>query len=184
MRRHPVGYRYAYALFELAREQGSLVETTNDLEIVSQVFKDTNLLDEVFRHPKMTNEQKKTILKNTFSEKVSPSVMNLLLLMVDNKRLDVLQAVTDNYKQLANEAQGIAEATVYSAKALNGEEQAAVAGVFSKRAGKAKLLIQNIVDEELIGGLKVRIGDTVYDGSVANQLARIQARMIHGNVSR
>ncbi|PYZ92498.1 F0F1 ATP synthase subunit delta [Salipaludibacillus keqinensis] len=184
MRRHPIGYRYAYAMFELAREQGTLVETMEDLEVVSQVFEDTNLLDEVFRHPKMTNDEKKTILKNTFSTKVSSSVLHLLLLLIDNKRLDVLYPIVDNYKQLTNEARGIAEATVYSAKKLSDPERLAVANVFSKRAGKTQLIIENIVDEQIIGGLKIRIGDTVYDGSVANQLARIQARMIHGNVSR
>lgn len=184
MRRHPVGYRYAYAMFELAQEQGTLVETLEDLEVVSQVFADTNLLDEGFRHPKITNDQKKDILKAAFSGKVSTHVLHLLFLLIDNKRINVLDPVTDNYKQLANEARGIAEATVSSAKTLTKDENATIADVFAKRAGKAQLIIKNIVDADLIGGLRVRIGDTVYDGSVANQLARIQARMIHGNVSR
>jgi F-type H+-transporting ATPase subunit delta len=184
MRKHPVGYRYAYAMFELAKEQGTLVDTLGDLEVVSQVFKDTNLLDEGFRHPNITNEQKKSILTETFSGKVSAHVLHLLMLLIDNKRIDVLDPVVDNYKQLANEVRGIAEATVHSAKPLTKQEEISVADVFAKRAGKAQLTINNIVDEDIIGGLKVRIGDTVYDGSVANQLARIQARMIQGNVSR
>ena len=184
MRKHPVGYRYAYAMFELAKEQGTLVDTLRDLEVVSQVFKDTNLLDEGFRHPNITNDQKKSILTETFSGKVSAHVLHLLMLLIDNKRINLLNPVVDNYKQLANEARGIAEATVHSAKPLTEQEEVSVADVFAKRAGKAQLIINNIVDEDIIGGLRVRIGDTVYDGSVANQLARIQARMIQGNVSR
>ncbi|WP_280770518.1 F0F1 ATP synthase subunit delta [Salipaludibacillus daqingensis] len=184
MRRHPVGYRYAYAMFELAKEQGTLEATLEDLAVVSQVFEDSNLLDEGFRHPNITDEEKKNILTETFSGKVSTHVLHLLLLLIDNKRIDVLDPIVDNFKGLANEARGIAEATVHSAKALTEQEKSAVATVFAKRAGKAQLIIRNIIDADIIGGLKVRIGDTVYDGSVANQLARIQARMIHGNVSR
>ncbi|WP_416147760.1 F0F1 ATP synthase subunit delta [Salipaludibacillus sp. HK11] len=184
MRRHPVGYRYAYAMFDLAEQQGTLVETLEDLEVVSQVFEDTNLLDEGFRHPNITDTQKKNILTEAFSEKVSTHVLHLLLLLIENKRIDVLHPIVDNYKQLANQAQGIAEATVQSAKPLSEQEQETIAGVFAIRAGKRKLNITNIVDKEIIGGLKVQIGDTVYDGSVSNQLARIKTRMIHGNVSR
>jgi len=184
MRKHPIGYRYAYAMFELAKEQGTLANILEDLDVVSQVFKDTNLLDEGFRHPNISDDQKKNILKETFSGKISPHVLHLLMLLIDNRRIDVLNPIVDNYKQLANEAQGIAEATVSSAKPLTDHEKIAVANAFSKRAGKAQLIINNIVDTDIIGGLKVRIGDTLYDGTVANQLARIQARMIHGNVSR
>lgn len=184
MRRHPIGYRYAYAMFEIAKEQGTLEGTLEELDVVSQVFEDTNLLDEGFRHPKITDKRKKNILNDAFSEKVSTQVMHLLFVLIDNNRINVLNPIVDNFKQLFNEERGIAEATVSSAKALTEKEKNAVADVFSKRAGKAQLIISNIVDADLIGGIRVRIGDTVYDGSVANQLARIQARMIHGNVSR
>ncbi|MGJ9384727.1 F0F1 ATP synthase subunit delta [Salipaludibacillus neizhouensis] len=184
MRRHPIGYRYAYALFEIARDQETLTETLEELETVSQVLKDTKLFDKVFSNPKMTDDEKKKILTDTFSKHVGTSVLHLLLLIIDKKRESVFQAVADNFKELVYEEKGIAEATVYSAKPLSEQERAAVISVFAKRAGKAKLLIDNVVDEEIIGGLKVHIGDTVYDGSVANQLARIQTRMIHGNVSR
>ncbi|MCR6112353.1 F0F1 ATP synthase subunit delta [Bacillus sp. A301a_S52] len=184
MRRHPIGYRYASALLELTQEQGILETAIKELDEVSEVFKDTNLLDEVFKHPKMTDDDKKSILRQAFSDKVSAAVLNLLLLLVDNKRLDVFHAIVDNFKQLANEARGVSEATVYTAKPLNDQEQEAIASIFAKRAGKAQLILINEVDADIIGGLKVRIGDTVYDGSVANQLARIQSQMILGNVSR
>ncbi|PRO65769.1 F0F1 ATP synthase subunit delta [Alkalicoccus urumqiensis] len=181
MRRHPVGFRYASALFETARENGTLEETLADLATVSQVMEQTNLLDEVFRHPKMTDQRKKGILEQGFAGKVSTPVFNLLRLLVDNKREDLFGVIADNFKALTYEAQGIAEADVYSAKALSEEEKEAIARVFAKRTGKTELLIQSHVDPEIIGGLRVRIGDTVYDGTIANQLARIHERMIEGN---
>ncbi|MBU9712914.1 F0F1 ATP synthase subunit delta [Evansella tamaricis] len=179
MRRHPVGFRYASALFEYAQERNALEQITDDLEAVSQVMRDTNLLDEVFRHAKMTPEEKKKIITYSFSDKVSEAVVNLLLLLIDKKREDVFFAIVEDFKNLTNDVRGIADAKVYSAKPLSDQEKEAVASVFAVKAGKQKLLVTNIVDKELIGGLKVRIGDRVYDGSVASKLASIQQRMMY-----
>ncbi|SDZ45745.1 F-type H+-transporting ATPase subunit delta [Evansella caseinilytica] len=184
MRRHPIGFRYASALFEYAQQNNVPALIVQELEAVSQVFKDTNLLDEVFKHPKMTTEEKKRIVTDNFSGHVSQVVINLLQLLIDKKRENALFAIVDDYKALVNEAGGVAEATVYSAKPLSDVEKEAVAHVFAVKSGKRKLLIDNVVDKEIIGGLKVKIGDRVYDGSVANKLERIQQRMVYGNVSR
>lgn len=181
MNKHPLGSRYASALFEIAQEHGTLDQTLEDLETVSQVLEETNLLDEVFRHPKMTGSRKKEILKQAFEGKVSQPVLSLLQLLVDNNRETLFTSIAYTFKVMTYEAQGIGEAVVYSAKPLSEAENAAVAAAFAKRAGKAKLLIDNVVDKDVIGGLRVRIGDTVYDGTVANQLARIHERMIAGN---
>lgn len=181
MNKHPLGSRYASALFEIAQERGTLDQTLEDLDTVSQVLKETKLLEEVFRHPNMTGSRKKEILKQTFAGKVSQPVLSLMQLLVDNKRESLFNPIMDNFKSLSYEAQGVGEADVFSAKPLSEEEKAAVAAVFAKRSGKAKLLINNVVDKDVIGGLRVRIGDTVYDGTVANQLLRIHDRMVAGN---
>ncbi|TVP80928.1 MAG: F0F1 ATP synthase subunit delta [Alkalicoccus sp.] len=181
MRKHPIGFRYAKALFDTAKEQGTLDQTLEDLGTVTQVMARTNLLDEVFRHPRMTGSRKKEIVKNAFASSVGRPVLNLLQLLIDNKREYLFAVIADNYKALTYEEKGIAEAVVSSAKELSEAEKEAVADVFSRRAGKTTLYINNVVDKDLIGGLRVRIGDTVYDSTVANQLKRIHERMIAGN---
>ncbi|CAM3968603.1 F0F1 ATP synthase subunit delta [Alkalicoccus chagannorensis] len=180
MRRHPVGFRYASALFESVQAGGKLDETLDDLNMVSQAVQETNLLDEVFQHPDMTDRRKKEILDQAFQGKVSQITVNLLKVLVDNKRESIFEAVRENFKDLVYEAKGIAEAEVYSAKPLTEQEKAAVSQVFAKRSGRAELLINNQVDKDVIGGLRVRIGDTVYDGTVANHLVRIHERMNQG----
>ncbi|WP_096185872.1 F0F1 ATP synthase subunit delta [Evansella halocellulosilytica] len=184
MRRHPVGFRYATAMFEHAKENKKLDQTLEELQVVSQVLDDTKLLDEVFKHPKVSNDVKKDIIKEVFTSQVSDAIINLLYILVDRKREEAIFSITDNFKALVNEEQGVAEATVITAKPLNEEEKSAITDVFKNIAGKQKLLIENVIDKDIIGGLKVRIGDRIYDGSVANQLDRIQQRMIFGNVSR
>ena len=184
MKSHPVAFRYASAMFEHAQESNTLEKIAQDLDLMSQVMQDTNLYNEVFRHPKFSSDEKKRLVKQSFSADVSESSLNLLLLLIDKNREETFVAVVNEFNHLVNEARGVSEATVYSAKPLTGEEEAAIAQIFSAKAGKLKLFINNVVDKDIIGGLKVRIGDRVYDGSVANQLERLHQRMMYGNVSR
>lgn len=180
MRRHPIGYRYAHALFEIAQREGKLGQFSDELQLVAEAAGKTEKMKKVFHHPKLSADDKKQVFQEAFRESVHPQVLNLLYLLVDNKRENLIAEVADNYRQLANEAQGVAEAVVFSVKPLSENEKMAIAETFAKRAGKKELLIENVVDEGIIGGLKVHIGDTVFDASVANQLNRIQQRMIQG----
>ncbi|WP_096437603.1 F0F1 ATP synthase subunit delta [Alteribacter populi] len=184
MKREPLAFRYANALYDLAKERGQLEPIGEELQVVKDVFEETNLLDEVFRHPSITSENKKALLKESFQNKVSSEVMNLLFLLIDKKRIEYVASIADEYKRLSYESSGVAEATVYTAKALTEDEKQAIANTFAKQTNKGRLLIDEVTDPEILGGFKIRVGDRVYDASVANQLQRIHKRMMYGNVSR
>ncbi|WP_026691586.1 F0F1 ATP synthase subunit delta [Alteribacter aurantiacus] len=184
MKRDPLAFRYANALFNLAKERDQLKLVGEELQAVKDVFEKTNLLDEVFRHPSITNEEKKELLNKNFGTQVSGAVMNLLMLLVDRKRISKILAVADEYKRLSYQSQGVAEATIYTAKALTGDEKIAIKETFEKKTNQDEILLEEVVDPDVIGGFKIRIGDTVYDASVASKLKRIHNRMISGNASR
>src|SRR5699024_1475328 len=105
MKRHPVGFRYAKAMFELATEKNTHVQTAEELELVLQVIKDSSALNEVFNHPKMTDEKKKEILKDSFSNEISQSTLNLLYVLIDNGRMNDFAHVVNNFNGLVNEQQ-------------------------------------------------------------------------------
>src|SRR5690554_7942424 len=100
MRRHPVGFRYAKAMFEYASEKNTLDQTIQELELISQVFEKTGILDEVFNHPKMTNEQKKQIVDNSLSNEISQGTLNLLHILINKNRIAFFPAIVDNLKAL------------------------------------------------------------------------------------
>lgn len=184
MKQDHVAKRYATALFELAKEQQTVVQTTEELKLVSEVVENTGLFDTFFKNPKVANTEKKELIKTSFEGKISDTLLNTLFLLIDKKREGILFKMVEEFVKLTNEEEGIAEAQVFTAKPLSSAEIVAFEATFSKVSGKGKLTINNIVDPELIGGFKVRIGDRIYDGSVLNQLRRIERRMIRGNVSR
>jgi F-type H+-transporting ATPase subunit delta len=184
MKQDHVAKRYAIAVFELAKEQNAIALITEELKVVSEVFENTNLFETYFKHPKVSRDDKKALVKTSFHGKISDMLLNTLFLLIDKKREGMLFKIIEEFLKLTNDEQGIAEAKVYTAKPLTDVEKVAFEATFSKVAGKGKLTIDNIVDPELIGGFKVRIGDRIYDGSVLSQLRRIERRMIRGNVSR
>lgn len=178
MSNHAVANRYAVALFQLGKEQGSLTQFVNELELVKDVFKQTPELNTVLLHPKVSHEEKVKTIENSFMSYVSQSVINTLLLIVERGRADIILPVIEKFKTLAYEEQGKAEAKVYSVKPLNDTDKEVISKQFASKIGKETLIITNIVDADLIGGLKIRIGDRIYDGSVKGQLERLSRQLV------
>ncbi|MFC4321906.1 F0F1 ATP synthase subunit delta [Litchfieldia salsa] len=168
-----VAKRYAVALFQLAKEQQTLDQIEAELRVVKHVFTTNKDLLVFLTSPKIQVEQKKAALKEAFAS-VSTVVLNTLYLMVDRHRETVVSDVVDHFIELANEESGVAEAKVYSVRPLSDAEQAGVSSVFAKSIGKSALRIENIVDKSLIGGVKIRIGNRIYDGSVNGKLERLE----------
>jgi F-type H+-transporting ATPase subunit delta len=183
MKQDNVAKRYAVAILELAKEMNAVEQIKTELQVVGEIFENTNMNETFFKHPKISEVEKKEFVRTTFQGKISDTLLNTLFLLIDKKREGIIFKLVEEFVKLTNVEQGIAEAKVYTAKPLTDAEKVAFEVTFSKVSGKGKLTIKNIVDPELIGGFKVRIGDRIFDGSVLNQLRRIERRMIKGNVS-
>jgi F-type H+-transporting ATPase subunit delta len=169
--------RYALALFQLATEKGQLDAIEEELRVVKQVFTENKQLQLVLQHPKVSRDKKKMILKESFST-FSSYVVNTLMLLLDRHHAFIISEVAENFINFANEERGIAETTVYSVRPLSTDENDAISAVFSKKVGKQSLHIKNVVDKSLIGGIKIRIGNRIYDGSVNGKLERLERQLI------
>ncbi|MFK4998777.1 ATP synthase F1 subunit delta [Bacillus sp. N9] len=106
--------------------------------------------------PKLSIHEKKNVLKTVFSN-VSTSVLHTLELLLDRHRQAEMEAVADAFMNLANKENGIALAKVYSARPLTADETNAISASFAAKVGRRSLNIENIVDSNLLGGLKIRI---------------------------
>ena len=99
---------------------------------------------------------------------------------MERNREEVIEEIGEEYKRLVYDAKGIAEAEVITAVPLSEEEEKELIAVFQKKIGKT-LVISNRVDSDILGGLIVRIGDRLYDGSLTNKLKRFRKQL---NASR
>lgn len=172
-----VAKRYALALLQIAKEQQLLKEMVEDLRVVKEVAGYTPELKAVLHSSKLTKEEKKAVLTQGFAS-VNAYVLNTLLLLVDRHREDYIVEVADEFLALANEAMGVAEAAVTSTRALSDAEREAISAVFAAKVGKKTLNIKNFVDSDLLGGLKLRIGNRIYDGSLRGKLDRLERKML------
>ena len=168
-----VAKRYAKALFEVALHQQQVHEVEQELvAVVSELTGDADI-EKFIVSPKISDEAKQNVIHSSLDGKVSDSVLRTVLLLIERGRVELLGDLLNDYRKIQGESLGIADARVYSTYALNDEEKEAVAREFGGRVNK-KIRIENIVDPTLLGGLKVAIGDTIYDGSLAGKLERLE----------
>ncbi|PLT35867.1 F0F1 ATP synthase subunit delta [Bacillus sp. V5-8f] len=172
-----VAKRYAVALFQIAKEQNLLDSFEQDLRTVREVFVNNKQFLAMLQHPKVTAASKKKFVDEAF-EGLSTQVKNTLLLMVERHRSDVISQMAVDFIELANEERSVAEASVYSVRPLTETEREAVSSAFAAKIGKKTLRIENIVDRSVLGGIKLRIGNRIYDGSVKGKLERLEKELL------
>ena len=171
-----VGSRYAEALYTIAEREKSVEVIEQELIAVDAVVRDNRDLQKVLYHPRITSKDKKSLLSELLSGKVSQVTLEFLNLLVDRQREQFLSVIVEYYINLANKARNITEAKVTSAVELTAKEQKEMAALLDKITGK-KVETSFSVDPSLIGGVVVRIGDRVIDGSIRTRLATLREHL-------
>ncbi|UFT98947.1 F0F1 ATP synthase subunit delta [Radiobacillus kanasensis] len=175
-----VSKRYADALFQLAQEKSRLVELEEEIRALDQIVKQSPELLTFLTNPKVSASDKKNLLKESLKD-FSSEVIHTLFILVDRHREEIIPDVISHFIQLANEQKGIAEAKVYSVRELSIDEQEEISKVFAKKLNINVLKIENIVDPSIIGGIKIRVGNTIYDGSISGKLTRLERSIVSAN---
>lgn len=172
-----IGKRYARAVFEIAQTSDTIDQTGTELEQISNLIHSNPELRSLIENPVIDVDVKKNALKQSLQQQVSTVTLNTLQLMIDRGREKYLPAVVKAYRQLSYEYTGKAIALVYSPYPLSDSEKSTIAAQFG-RVTKKTIEIKNEVDPKLLGGLKVQIGDTIYDGSLATKLETMEKHLI------
>jgi len=175
--------RYAEALYELAAEKQALASVEKDLAGLEENLAAYGDLANLLYHPQVPAEAKKDTVVKVFGPHVSDYVRNFLLVLIDKRREAALPAIIKEYRALANEARNIAEAEVTTAAPLAEEERAALTAKLSAATGK-NIVLKTRVDAGIIGGVVVKLGDKLIDGSVVRQLAALRAALLKTEVSK
>jgi F-type H+-transporting ATPase subunit delta len=168
-----VAKRYADALFQLASEKSNVNDLLEELQVVKQVFAENKELLAFLAHPRVTNEKKRNFLDEVFAG-VSNDVLNTLKILVERHRVGMTTDVVDAFEVLVNDASGVAQGKVFSVRKLSDAEKADLELSFAKRLNKSVVKLENVVDPSLVGGVKIRMGNTIYDGTISGKLRRIE----------
>ncbi len=177
MREESVSRRYAAALFNQAKAAGTLKETAADLALVAQTLVNNAALDRMIGHPLAAVEKKKTVLNAAFSTSISATTLGFLNLLADKRRISMLSDAKQGFDELLRADNNIVAATATSAVPLSKTQLASLEKALEQRTGKDIELTVS-VDPSLMGGILVRIGDTVLDGTVKGKLDRLREQLL------
>ena len=176
--RQRLGEVYAKALIGAAEKAGKTEQVLEELDsVVNDVLANVPKLAAALESPRVPHEQKLKLLDRAFADKMSKELLNFLKVASKHGRLDCLRAVNRAAKDVFNEMRGRVEVQVRTAEPAGPELLAKIAEQL-RRALKREVDLHAGVDPSLIGGLLVRVGDTVYDGSVANRLKRLRTETL------
>jgi F-type H+-transporting ATPase subunit delta len=180
--REQIGEIYAKALLGAAETAGQTAEVLNEFDdMVRDVLAPHPKLEAVLASLVVSPEEKLGVLDRVLGGRASPLLLNFLKVVSRHGRLDCLRAVHQQAHRLYDKLQGRVRVRLTTPTPLDqGQVNQITASLRAKLGGEP--VLEAIVDPELIGGAVLRIGDTVYDGSVARQLQAVRQQMIDRSI--
>ena len=177
-RRESAARRYAEAAFEVATRDGTLEAWRAELDTAASIVADEQV-GRMLANPAVPLEQRIDMARSIFGKSVAQPVLNLIGLMLRRGRIHELPQLAAEFRRLDNARQGITEATAISAAPLTDDETRALTErLEGLTGGRVELEVQ--VDPSLLGGLVVRVGDRLIDGSVRGRLERLRNQLVSG----
>jgi F-type H+-transporting ATPase subunit delta len=172
--RQHLGTVYAKALLGAAERAGQADEVVDELEsLVADVLDKMPSLEELLKSPRLEHEERLPILDKAFGGKLSPTTLTFLKVVSKHGRLDCLRAIARAARKQLNATRGRVEVLVETAYPISSPIRERIVGRLTQLLGREVMLTTD-VNEDLLGGLVVRVGDTVYDASLAARLKKMQ----------
>jgi F-type H+-transporting ATPase subunit delta len=169
--------QYANALADIAVAQGAAAPVVQQLGDFLAATVNSAELRNVLASPAVSKEQKRAVAEKIATRLgASKIVRNFLLVMVDHRRSALLPEIFDELQKVLRDRQGVAEAQVCSAVELNEKQKRELTLTLEKTTGK-KIEAKFSLDPKLLGGAVVRVGDTIFDGSLRNRLDGLRERL-------
>ena len=169
--------QYANALADIALEQGAGEAARKQLGEFGAAFAESAELRNFLGSPAVTREAKHGVVEKLVARLGSSRIIrNFLLVIVDNQRTHVLPEIIDAFDLVIRQRRGVAEAEVASATEMNDVQKKQLLQTLERLSGK-KIEAKYSLDAKLLGGAVVRIGDTIYDGSLRSKLNQLRVRL-------
>jgi len=164
--------RYAKAVLSLASDQNATVVVNNDMKLMANTIAESKDLSDMLNSPVVSPSIKKASLLEIFKD-VNALTVNTIDVLITNKRIALLENVALEYTKLYDEQRGTEVATVTTALPLTDDLKVKVLAKVKELTGK-EVEVENIIDEDILGGFILRVGDIQYNASIANQLSKLK----------
>ena len=177
MRDTTIARNYAEALLSLARKAGDLQAWGRMIDDVSSAMERDERLRRFLEAPQISADQKNAVLSKAFEDRAPRLFLRYLQRLVMNRRQMLIPAIANEYRDLVDEVEGRIHAQVTLAKPIDDEQRAMIARHLTQKLGRP-VVPQVRVNPNILGGIIVRVGDRVMDGSVRRRLGVLRGRML------
>lgn len=177
MRDETVARNYAETLFELARRQDAVREFESGINAVAELIAANPRVREFIETPRIGSDAKKKVLGETLEGRVPKHLVNFVKVVIDKRRQRLLRSIASEFQGLVDEHAGRTHVDVTVARSLPGPELDQIAEGLSRALGKT--VIPHLrVRPDILGGIVVRTGDRIFDGSVRRQIENMRRTLL------
>ncbi|PYG89530.1 F-type H+-transporting ATPase subunit delta [Ruminiclostridium sufflavum DSM 19573] len=160
--------RYAQALMELS--QNSIESVREEFEGFVAVYDSDMEFRDFLANPTIKDDKKQTVIRNVFTDKLSKNMLNFILLLIDKKRINNISEIYQQLVRLINEKFNVLDIKIITAEPLTEQQLLSIKEKFRNKYDAIAVKAEEVIDASIIGGVKVIIGDKVYDGSIKGRI--------------
>ncbi|UCE02393.1 MAG: ATP synthase F1 subunit delta [Candidatus Latescibacterota bacterium] len=177
---HPVARAWAEALLEIARERNSMDEIGSVLLELADWVEQHDDIRVFLETPALEAEVKTRVLERSLRGAVDDVVLDFICLLVDKERIGALRSIAEAYRMLADEAANRQRVFASTATPMSPDQRQRLVGLLDERL-QSECILEATERPELLGGLVLSVGDTIYDGSVRAQLQRFRNELMRSS---
>ena len=171
---------YANALLTVSKELNCIPKTGNSLQIIEQLVKQEKVFRAFFYTQRINPVEKVNILKSVLGDLINPVVYEFFTLLSERNEYQMFIAVATVYAKLQKESLNQIDVTAYSIEGIDKDIISTIVQGIEKSTGKS-VELRTQMDKELLGGLKLRVGNTIFDGTIANQMAKMKKVLLQNH---
>tara|TARA_Y100001970_G_scaffold183440_1_gene223120 strand:+ start:607 stop:1146 length:540 start_codon:yes stop_codon:yes gene_type:complete len=165
--------KYALSLYQIGQKENTLDEIQKGVRVIGSLYKDSSAFRYFLLTKKIADSDKKKILSDILKDSCSHYVLEFMSIIIDKGDIKSLSAIIDRFFIVANNESDIIPVRIITSSALdNAELQVLIANIESKL--NKKISAKNEIDPNIVGGVKLMIGNKVVDGSISHQLRKIK----------
>lgn len=168
-----VSSTYSHALFEVAQEKNKLDDMLSEIKFVSETLIEFPNFYEILKTPQINSSEKKNITTKIFEGKISKETLNFLKIIIDKRREKQICDIADHFELLYCQHEGIVKGIAFTSMSMSEEQKKSLELKLSKKTGK-NVTLENQIDKSLLGGVMIKFGDRVIDGSLKGKLKELE----------
>lgn len=169
--------RYALALYEIAENKGKVDEYLHDLREICGIFDENKDFYEVIKHPKINTTKKKQLFADLFKGKIDEDLLSFMIVLIEKGRILQLRDQLNQMENIDLERRNTVRGVVKTVIPLLDEELEQLKTIFEKKYDK-NILFETQIDKSILGGVYVRVGNDVIDGTVKSKIEEMKELML------